>query len=335
MPEIYNSASNLPKEWDSFVGSNIYLKRGFLDFLSKVQNLSFIYCVFRYDGKINSIIVTHKSLFDINMFTDKKPVFKKFANLVYLPLSISRPSLILGSETKAEAEKYLMKLPGWNAIINTPEELKIAGFSSGYTCPRCTLDVHWNSFDEYLSSFRSGYRRRCNQAVKKSSPLVLNFLKDNALFDDVLYGQYLQVLENSRIRLEKLNIDFFRDSRFRIMTASLNNEKVGFLQLLENGSELIFEFVGFEHSLNARYDIYHRFLLEIIKYGIEHKFKTIDFGQTADDAKLKLGCGYTFLRTHLRHKNPVINLGIKLMINKMQYRFDKEPGFNVFKEKQP
>ena len=43
-----------------------------------------------------------------------------------------------------------------------------------------------------------------------------------------------------------------------------------------------------KHKLNHDYDIYISLLLKIIEYGIKNKFKIIDFGQTADEAKLKL-----------------------------------------------
>ncbi len=332
MHKKYESARNLPDGWDEKAGKNIYLKRDFLIFLEEKQKTHMDYYAFFDDDKIDSVLVCHKSYFDINMFSPgKKPSFKN-VNTVYHPVSISRPSVVTGEKTHAEVERILKKLKGWSAIINLEKTSKFKGFSSGFTCPRCILDIKWKSFEEYLRSLRSGYRRRYNIAFAKSAPLTLETLKDNSAFDEQMYGQYLQVLENSRIRLEKLEPDFFRDNRFKIIVAKLNEKTVGFLQLLENGDELIFEFVGFEHSLNSDLDIYHRFLLEIVRFGIENGFKTIDFGQTADDAKLKMGCKYTFLYTHLRHSNPIINLGIKMLIKKMQYRFDPDPKFNVFKE---
>lgn len=326
----YDKAIDLPDKWDEKVGSNLYLKKDFLIHLEKAQKIDLTYYCFYNNSQIDSLIVLHNQRFDMNMFTNKKPKYHIFTT-IYLPLSISRPSIIIGEETRFEVQKVLHDIKGWSAIINAGENLHIKGFHRGFTCPRCSLDIRWKTFDEYIQNLRSGYRRRYNQAFEKSKNLELTFLKDNQMFDDKMHELYIQVFENSRIKMEKLEKEFFQDNRFRIMVAKLNDEVVGFLQLLENNEELIFEFIGFEHSLNSDYDIYHRFLFEIVRYGIDNNFKTIDFGQTADDAKLKLGCKYTYLYTHLRHSNPMINLGIKLMIKKMQYRFDLEPKFNVFK----
>ena len=102
--------------------------------------------------------------------------------------------------------------------------------------------------------------------------------------------------------------------------------------MIENGTELIFEFVGVDYKYNDIYDTYHRMLLEIMKYGINNGFRTIDYGQTADEAKLKLGCKYEMLYAYLHHSNKFINLIYRLLVNIITFK-PLEEKFNVFKEK--
>ena len=120
---------------------------------------------------------------------------------------------------------------------------------------------------------------------------------------------------------------------FKIFVLERESVPVGFIQLLENGSELIFEFVGVDYEYNEQYSVYHRMLYEIIRYGIEHGFRTIDFGQTADDTKLKLGSHYEYLYAVLHHSSPIINSICKAIAPRIDYR-PLTTEFNVFKKKQ-
>jgi hypothetical protein len=72
-------------------------------------------------------------------------------------------------------------------------------------------------------------------------------------------------------------------------------------------------------------------LYEIIRYGIDHGFKTIDFGQTADDTKLKLGCHYEMLYAALHHHNRLVCWCCKKLAPVIEYK-PIQTKFNVFKE---
>ena len=101
--------------------------------------------------------------------------------------------------------------------------------------------------------------------------------------------------------------------------------------MLPNGKELIFEFVGVDYKYNNQYDTYHRILLEIVKYGIENNFETIDFGQTADESKLKLGSKYTKLYAYLHDSNKLRNFINKKLARFIEYK-PITTDYQVFKE---
>ena len=137
--------------------------------------------------------------------------------------------------------------------------------------------------------------------------------------------------DSSRVRIERLSKAYFQGEIFRLFVAEEQGRPVGFVQLLENGTELIFEFVGLDYQCNARLPVYHRLLLEIVDYGIRGGFCTIDFGQTADDTKLKLGCKYTYLYAALHHSNPLINAVCRKFAPFLEYK-PLTTRFRVFKE---
>jgi hypothetical protein len=111
------------------------------------------------------------------------------------------------------------------------------------------------------------------------------------------------------------------------------NGPVGFVQFLPNGHELIFEFVGFDYATNRTYDTYQRLMLEIVRYGIEHGFRTVDLGQTADDTKLKLGSSYEMLYAALHHSNPLLFAVSRLLAPTLQYR-PLTTDFRVFRDEE-
>lgn len=333
MIQEYCSARDLPPEWDAAPGDNLYMRRNFLIFLEDVSDVSGErYYAFRgAQGEIDSrLMLYHRDNHPLTMFS--RFMIKTRTGFVYVPLSVARPGAVLGDDTRAEVFRFFRGLKGMNLFYNMPEAFRSSGTIPVKTCPRCVLDVRWKSFAEYLEAMRSGYRRRYHQALKKSAPLRMHMLADNRDFSPELYELYLEVFNAARFKLEKLSLEFFRGAFFKILV--LEDERgqaQGFVQLLENRSELIFEFVGFRYATNRKYDTYIRLLLEIVRYGIENGFESIDFGQTADEAKLKLGCRYEHLNVMAHHSNPLLNLLIRATLPLLQYQPMDDAAFHVFR----
>ena len=323
----YESIKKAPDEWDALVGDNIYMTKRFLSFMEDVDNCHQRYYALYKDGQLDTVFMTYeRKHYNLGMFT--KINLYQDMTFVYVPLSVTRPGIVY-NQCLQEALDYIKKMKGPKMLLNL-EDMDLKGFAKGLTCPKCILTNRFSSFEEYLSCLRSNYRRRYKQALKKSQELTLTYLEDNRDFTKEMYNCYLQVYNKSRMQIEKLPIEFFRGNLFKIFTLSKGDKVVGFCQLLENGSELIFEFVGVDYAYNAQYDTYHRILLEIVRYGIENGFKSIDFGQTADESKLKLGSEYTFLYAYLHHSNWIKNKINQLLGRFLSYKYITTK-FDVFK----
>ena len=104
----------------------------------------------------------------------------------------------------------------------------------------------------------------------------------------------------------------------RVLVAHLGERPVGFVQMIENGAELVFAFVGLDYDCNATYDIYHNLLLRMVAYAIDGGFERLELGQTAEDAKLRLGGRYRPLRMHMRHSNPLLNAVVRVSLPLIQ-----------------
>lgn len=327
----YNSVAEIPEEWDSVVHDNIYLTRKFLSFMEKANHeKKAYYGVFNSTGKLDTVFETiERRGYNLAMFTRFNMKIK--ITMIYVPLSVTHPGIEYGNCLN-EAAEFIRKISGYKIFLNLPD-IELTDYAKGLTCPKCVLKVRWNSFDEYMNSLRSNYRYRFRKALKKAAPLKLRYLENGEEFTDEMYGLYEQVYNKSRVKLEKLTPEFFRGEFFRIFVLEEGNIPCGFVQLLANGDELVFEFVGLDYSVQSKYDTYLAMLLEIVRYGIEHGFKTIDFGQTADDTKLKLGSEYIYLYAFLHHKNRLINALCKKLGPKLEYKSLTEK-FAVFKKEE-
>lgn len=325
----YDSVSELPNEWDLVVGDNIYLTRKFLAFMETAdREKKTYYGVYDSSGKLDTVFETiERRGYNLGMFTRLN--FKIKITMVYVPLSVTRPGIEYG-ECLEEAAEFIRGLKGYKIFLNLPD-LELNGYAKGLTCPKCVLKIRWSSFDEYMDSLRSNYRYRFRKALKKAAPLKLRYLNSGEEFTDEMYKLYEQVYDKSRIRVEKLTPEFFRGEFFEIFVLEDGEGVRGFVQLLANGDELVFEFVGLDYSVQSKYDTYLAMLLEIIRYAIEHGFKTVDFGQTADDTKLKLGSEYIYLYAYLNHKNRLLNAVCKKLAHRLEYRPVTEK-FDVFKK---
>lgn len=325
----YDSVSELPNEWDSVVGDNIYLTRKFLAFMETAdREKKAYYGVYDSSGKLDTVFETiERKGYNLGMFTRLN--FKIKITMVYVPLSVTRPGIEYG-ECLEEAAEFIRGIKGYKIFLNLPD-MELNGYAKGLTCPKCVLKIRWSSFDEYMDSLRSNYRYRFRKALKKAAPLKLRYLNSGEEFTDEMYKLYEQVYDKSRIRVEKLTPEFFRGEFFRIFVLEDGEGVRGFVQLLANGGELVFEFVGLDYSVQSKYDTYLAMLLEIIRYAVEHGFKTVDFGQTADDTKLKLGSEYIYLYAYLNHKNRLLNAVCKKLAHRLEYRPVTEK-FDVFKK---
>lgn len=321
-------AKDLPPEWDELCKDNIYMSKSFMEFMEKANYCNQSYHLFYKENKLYTGFMMFERKFNLFIFTDKYKINCPM-KFIYLPLSVSHPSIVFDNDTK-ELEDVLHKMKGIKIIINVDKE-ELKGFTKGHYLPICVMENKWKTFDEYVKSMRSNYRRRINQALKKGSAIKYEFLENNNDFTDEMYKLYEQVFNHSEYSLEKLTAEFFKNDISKILLLKINEKIEAFIQIIEdrNNNMLIFEFCGYNYEIAHEYDIYHNMLIKMTEYAINNNFKYIQFGQTAYDAKLKFGAKMYYNYFLLSHSNKFINWLIKKKIHWLEYKV-KEYNFNVF-----
>jgi hypothetical protein len=324
-------ARDLPEEWDALAGDNYALQRRFLRVLEGATDSRKSYHLFHDDlGRLDSIALLQKvGKFNLAQYTPfDVPVA---ANLLHVPLSVSRPGMVVGERTRHEVEAFIRKLPGYSLVLNWREPGTIAGMVAGTMSPQVSLRLRWKSFEDYLASQRSAYRHRLQKALRKGSGLDFRFLADNREFDERYHEFYLDLNRKSRIRIERLDISWFRSDLGRILICEHRGKPQGFAQVIENGKELVWAFVGHCQEDNPVRDIYLNLILHLIRHAIENGFELFEMGQTAEDAKLRLGGTYTPLKALIRHSFPVVHMGCHLTMRFLSCKPVPEK-FRVFRD---
>jgi len=323
---VLQNGQELPQEWDGLAGKNIFLTRSFLQHLEKVNPCQQKYNLLYNQGNLKAIYVDYSLNLDIFTYSFLK--LKIPVRIMGIPCSVSKQGFAISADYEGNLIKHFHSQTGAKLILNSTSELPS---SQGQTLPSCELVISWRSFNQYLQSLRSNYRYRIKKILKKWSQVQVEFIEP-AQFNYKLYQLYENVFENSQVKLEKLNRQFFQKMPLPslIIQASYRQERLGFVQLVQNGQELIFLFTGFNYQLNNKFAIYLNLLLEIVRYGINNKFKVIDFGQTAEESKLKLGCKLKPKNMYISHSNFFLNKLINKYSHLLSYQTPNH-NFKVFK----
>jgi len=297
--------------------------------MEKANPCSQSYHTFYENGKLKSCFVMFERKFNLFIFTPLN--IKVNMKFIYLPLSASESSIIF-SEDNSGMEVVLNALKGIKIIINTDKHETLKGFTQGAYLPVCIMDLRWNTFEEYISSLRSNYRYRYKKALKKGEKIEYEILSDNSNFTSKMYNLYEQVFDHAEYSLEKLSPEFFKNDISKIVNMKVDGNTVAMIQIIEDKEMLIFEFGGYDYEIAQEYDLYHNMLLFMLKYAIENGFSQVHYGQTAYDAKMKLGCKLYEKYYLLSHNNKFINFFIKRLTHYMEYKYDPlEWDFNVFR----
>lgn len=223
-------------------------------------------------------------------------------NVIGMPCSISENGYWTNNESVfLEAVKMLK---GPKIVLNVKNPVKARGITVGHTLPTCVFVNDFENIDEYVLSLRSHYRRRINKAIKNCKNIKIEQIIGEC--SERVYDLYLKTYEKSSYKLEKLNAGFFDKIDAEKIIFSENGEELGFVLLKKHEDTLYFMLCGMNYEINTA-DLYYFMLYKIIAYAIENKCKLIDFGQTSEETKLKMGAVLSSRYFYAHHSNKALN----------------------------
>ncbi len=270
-------------------------------------------CGQEYELVDNNIIISYSLKLNLLNFRNIFPL-KTNVQIIGLPVSVCLSGCFGDNDA---IENIIKQRKGLKVLLNG--DLPFRG--GGKTLSTFVFENRFSSFDEYLSSLRSSYRRRITRALnKRGNLLIRNFSGKD--FSENHYKLYLSIMKRTENPLETLPIEFFQEFEAELyeFADKETNRVIGFIQLKELNDKLYFLFGGFNKEDNEVYDIYYNMLLKIVETGIEKCVREIEFGQTAEESKLKIGCKEKYKYLYIHHSNPLLNFFIQLLVPLFTYK---------------
>jgi len=277
-----------------------------------------------YEATEDCLVITYELKLNLFNFINLLPLNAK-AQIIGLPISVSQRGYYGNINKTIEIIK---KRKGLKIVLNADEQI----IKNSRTLSTFVFENSFEAFDDYLNKLRSSYRRRINKALTYRSNLIIKKI-ENSDFSEKHYKLYLSIMERTDNPLETLPIEFFQNYEAEIyeFIDKETRNVIGFIQLKKFDDRMCFLFVGFNKDEVKKYDLYYNMLLKIIEVGIENKVQIIEFGQTAEESKLKIGCREVYKYLYVHHSNVVINFMIQKLLPFMSYRPYKTVH-HVFKE---
>jgi predicted N-acyltransferase len=210
------------------------------------------------------------------------------------------------------------------------------------TEPNMVLDIApgWKSYDDYLASLTSKYRKQSKQIEKEvtTAGCVLEEIKqdDVARHAGQLHALYLQTHKNARLRLVTLPVSFLPtlaerlgdDMRFTVLKK--DGELLGFVTTVKDGETAVGYYIGFDRKANADIPIYFGLLQSVIGHAIALGCKRLSLGRTALEPKARLGARPDPMRVWIRHRLPMLNLIVRGLLHTIDDH-EEPPERNPFK----
>jgi len=229
-----------------------------------------------------------------------------------------------------------------NAYASAASALSRFSYRELETEPNMVLDISsdWKSYDDYLASLTSKYRKQAKQIEKEitAAGCSLEEIKcdEVARNADEIHALYMQTHKNARLRLVTLPVAFLPtlaerlggDIRFTVLRK--DKALLGFVTTVKDGETAVGYYIGFDRKANAEFPIYFRLLQAVIGHAIALGCQRLSLGRTALEPKARLGARPDPMRVWIRHRIPMLNLIVRGLLHTIDDH-EEPPERNPFK----
>ena len=207
------------------------------------------------------------------------------------------------------------------------------------TDPNMELEIspRWKSFEDYLGSLNSKYRKTCRQIERDvlSAGCTVEELKDVVSHQEALHQLYLQTHHNARLRLVTLRPSFLPTLASRLgddmrwTVVKRDGQLLGFVNTVRDCETAVGYYIGFDRAANEQFPIYFRLLQAVVDDAIKFGCKRLSLGRTALEPKARLGARPAPMRVWIRHRIPALNILVRALLQTVSH--DEAPERNPFK----
>lgn len=197
------------------------------------------------------------------------------------------------------------------------------GFGRAPSMPMTTLDIDYDSFDDYMEKALSAKMRRDLRKkfrAAESANLEMTVTDNAASFIDEIYPLYLQIYERSSFHFEKLTKDYFRrvgtemNDKTRFFIWYRGNTLMAFALCMVEGEEIFAEYIGLDYAFALDLHLYHYISRDVISWAMAHGYKRFRSSGLNYDPKLHLRHRLDPIDLYVRHVSPLANWIMRLAL---------------------
>jgi hypothetical protein len=313
-----HNAALLPLEWDELTDSYFQTK-SFLSHTEKFNPCGQRYYLCFADGILVSAAITYSLRLDIlTFFKLKSPVR---VHIIGVPCSVSSAGIFGTAPGTSKLKEHIFENEKGFVLALNLSEIPNGKYASARTLPTVVLRNLFLSWDEYVSSLRSPYRRRLKIIDRTIDELKIEIMPCSG-FTIQMYNQYLEVYERSSGKLEKLSSDFFKflPENFRLTVCYHGNSVIGWNIGIHHRDTWYFFLGGYDYQFIREHKTYFILLTEIVKQGIAQKAGIIEMGQTAEIPKVRMGGELKPLYMEAHHSNAIADKILRAGGNLLGYK---------------
>jgi predicted N-acyltransferase len=191
------------------------------------------------------------------------------------------------------------------------ETLEAVGYFRATSLPACSLPLRWSTFEDYLGSLRSGYRRQIKRSlqVARQYGLQVRHFEEVAPCADLLFRLYEQVIDRAVHRLERLNPAFFENlgrnlsGQCRVILIERRGQPLASALLLMTPGVATFLLAGLDYETHQPYQTFQNLVIEVVREAIRSGAARLDMGQTSYALKSRLGAEAVPRYLYQRHRH--------------------------------
>jgi hypothetical protein len=206
---------------------------------------------------------------------------------------------------------------------------KKEGFSEFNIEPNMIVDIPDGvlSLEDYVALFSKKYRKRYRSIFEARQGIIEREMKPEDLlkYKTRMFSLYESIFENAKFKLLKLPEDYFIQVKnhfpevFHVKGFFLGDELLAFgscFTMPDGNMEA--HYIGFDYSLNLKYNLYQNLLYSLIGEAIHKKSKWVNLGRTASEIKTTVGAKPHDLICYIKPQNTVSRLIQKPFISFLQ-----------------
>ena len=329
----------LSDQWDS-IAESYFQKREFLCHLHELNPCGQRY----YQLYETDVLIAGCCVYtlEINLFTFFRGNLSFKMQVIGIAVSVACPGIIGPFRAR---EKLLTQIVGEESGLilglNLERNESPVGAIEMEMLPSVVFSHSLKNWEDYRQSLKSRYRRRL-KLILRSFKNIEKRVTDCSAFTPDHHKLYLKVLKRSSTKLESLNNSFFAGlpSNFQLTSYYLKSRLLSWHINLYDGPIAYFFLGGHDYKYCVKYSLYFNNLYSVLQQAIKRGSKKIDFGQTAEIAKLRLGGKIDEKKLFLYHSNRFVRGILRIMKPWIQYKAPSEtphvfnPYMKAYKEAQ-